>query len=579
MFPETLVRSTLIFGVAVALSAAGPATPAEQAGQAGDAALRERAQTALRKAVEFYRTKVATEGGYHFAYAEDLSYGRSEMSEGPTRVEIQRDGTPLVGMAYLEAYHATGDSYYRDAAGDVARALVKGQYCSGGWDYYIEFDPQKRPQFPYRADGRCTQAGADKSTRPTTLDDNVTQAAMRLLMRVDRELDFGDAAIHDASRFALDSLVKAQHPNGAWPQRYSRFSDPAEFPVKRASYPESWPRTWPGADYYAHYTFNDNSIVDALDAMLEAARIYQEPRYLASAEKSGEFILLSQMPEPQPGWAQQYDREMHPAWARQFEPPSITGGESQSVMRALMLLYRETGKQKYLEPLPRALAYYRRSILPDVENPSEIRRRACPGRTPCFARFYELKTNRPLYVTKGTRVTAVGQGVTNVDGYELSYSDQSVITHYAVLTSAAAFADIEAEYKALLGADASSLKRADRLHGLSPWTTTRLQPEGNQSAATDKQALEPRVRGLIESMDARGAWVEDGAIGKANRLVSVLAGGDLVVTLGGRTLTMKENETLEVFSGPEPPKQRIIRSRTFADNVGVLSAYLSKGAQ
>ena len=63
---------------------------------------RERAQAALRKAVEFYRTKVATEGGYHFAYAEDLSYGRSEMSEGPTRVEIQREGTPLVGLAYLE---------------------------------------------------------------------------------------------------------------------------------------------------------------------------------------------------------------------------------------------------------------------------------------------------------------------------------------------------------------------------------------------------------------------------------------------------------------------------------------------
>jgi hypothetical protein len=80
-------------------------------------------------------------------------------------------------------------------------------------------------------------------------------------------------------------------------------------------------------------------------------------------------------------------------------------------------------------------------------------------------------------------------------------------------------------------------------------------------------------------MDARGAWVEDGAIGKADRLVSVLAGRDLVVTLGGKPLTMKENETLEVFSGPEPPKQRIIRSRTFADNIGVLSAYLSKSAQ
>ena len=574
---RTLTRTLLIPCLAMTIAAA-LAAPAltEGPGQADDGALGARAQAALRKAVEFYRGKVATEGGYHFAYAEDLSYGRSEMSEGPTRVEIQRDGTPLVGMAYLEAYAATGDTYYRDAARDVARALVKGQYCSGGWDYYIEFDPQKRQQFPYRADGRCAQPASDKTTRPTTLDDNVTQAAVRLLMRVDRELDFSDAPIHDAARFALDSLMQAQHPNGAWPQRYSRFPDPAQFPVKRASYPDSWPRTWPGSDYFTHYTFNDNSIVDALDAMLEAARIYKEPRYLASAEKGGEFMLLSQMPDPQPGWAQQYDREMHPAWARQFEPPSITGGESQSVMRALMLLYRETGQRKYLEPLPRALAYYKRSILPEVENPSEIRRRACPGRTPCAARFYELKTNRPLYVTKGTRVTAVGQGVTNVDGYQLSYSDQSVITHYAVLTSAAGFADIERDYNALLSANAASLKRPDRLHDLSPWANPRPAPTGAGLTTADRQALEPRVRAVIESMDARGAWVEEGAIGKANRLVSVLAAGDLVVTLGGRTLTMKENETLEVFSGLEPPKQRIIRSRTFADNVGVLSTYLAR---
>src|SRR5262245_39004114 len=143
-----------------------------EARQDADAALREQARASLRKAVEFYRTKVATDGGYHFAYAEDLSYGRSEMSEGPTRVEIQRDGTPLVGMAYLDAYASTADAYYLDAARDVARALVKGQYCSGGWDYYIELDPPKRAQFPYRADGDCARRAAGSAERPTTLDDN-----------------------------------------------------------------------------------------------------------------------------------------------------------------------------------------------------------------------------------------------------------------------------------------------------------------------------------------------------------------------------------------------------------------------
>ena len=549
-----------------------------EAGQETDAALRARARTSLRKAVEFYRTKVATEGGYHFAYAEDLSYGRSEMSEGPTRVEIQRDGTPLVGMAYFDAYAATADAYYLEAARDVARVLVKGQYCSGGWDYYIELDPSKRAQFPYRTDGGCARREAAGPERPTTLDDNVTQAAVRLLMRVDRELGFKDAAIHDAARFALDSLVKAQYPNGAWPQRYSQFPAASDFPVKRASYPESWPRKWPGASYFTHYTFNDNSIVDAMDAMLEAARIYNEPGYLASAEKSGEFILLAQMPEPQPGWAQQYDRDMHPAWARQFEPASITGGESQSVLRALLLLYRETGNRKYLEPIPRALAYYKRSMLPDVATPSEARRRACPGNTPCMARFYELHTNRPLYITKGTRVTAIGQGTTNVDGYEVSYSDASVITHYAVITSGSGFAGIERDFNAVQKSGTASLRRPDKLRGLSPWAEV---PAGGARAAEQggDRELPSRVRAAIDAMDARGAWVEDGVIGKANRLVSVFAGSELVVTLGGKPLTVKENDTLEVFAGPEPPRQRIIRSRTFAENVGLLSAYLASRSQ
>ena len=122
------MRKTTLLSVAIVIGVFSTSFDRGLASQDADPALRDRARAALRKAVEFYRTKVATEGGYHFAYAEDLSYGRSEMSEGPTRVEIQREGTPIVGLAYLEAYAATADAYYLDAARDVARALVRGQY-------------------------------------------------------------------------------------------------------------------------------------------------------------------------------------------------------------------------------------------------------------------------------------------------------------------------------------------------------------------------------------------------------------------------------------------------------------------
>lgn len=534
------------------------------------------AARALRKAVEFYRTRVSTHGGYHFRYTADLGYGRSEASETPHRVELQRAGTPVVGMAYLEAFEATGDRYYLEAARDVAHALVQGQLCSGGWDYFIDYRPEERSRIGYRVDTGCMPPSSGKGVGFTTLDDNVTQANLRLLMRVDRELDFRDARIHEAARFALDSLVKAQYPNGAWPQRYQRFPDANEFPVRQASYPESWPRTWPGESYVAHYTFNDNSLVDMIDTFLEAARIYRQARYQAAAEKGGDFILLAQMPEPQPGWAQQYDRDMHPAWARRFEPPGITGGESQGVMRMLLLLYRETGNRKYLEPIPRALAYYKRSFLPPVENPSESRRRACPGDTPCVARFYELRSNRPLYITKGTRVTGPDGVTTLVGGYEVSYSDESVIHHYGVLTSGAGFLKIEKAYREIESADPAQLRRPARLRGLSPWSDDAIPVGAGDDNAAPAVVTEQQVRKIIAGLDSRGAWLEAGVIGKPDRLVHVLGGKDMVLKIGDRTYPVRENETVELFSGPEPLQEQIIVSTTFARNVGLLSAFLAR---
>jgi hypothetical protein len=76
-------------------------------------------------------------------------------------------------------------------------------------------------------------------------------------------------------------------------------------------------------------------------------------------------------------------------------------------------------------------------------------------------------------------------------------------------------------------------------------------------------------------MDERGAWIEEGSIGRADRLVSVFAAKGMVVTLGGQTLHMKENDTLQVFQGDAEPRRRVIRSQTFADNIETLAGYLT----
>jgi hypothetical protein len=535
---------------------------------------REQVLAAMKKAASFYLEKVSTHGGYHYTYTEDLSYGRSEQGQGLTQIEVQREATPSVGMAFLEAYDATGDRYYLEAAQKAAQALVAGQLCSGGWDYIVEFDPAKRKNYAYRKEHDCK---GNVPATSTTLDDNVSQGAARLMIRVDRALDFKDAAIHEAAIYALDSLVRAQYPNGAWPQRFSKFPDPAKYPVKKASYPDSWPRKWPGEGYREHYTFNDNSICDDIDLMLEAARIYKEPRYRAAAEKGGDFLLLAQMPEPQPAWAQQYDIDMHPAWARVFEPPSVTGGESQGIISMLMVLYRETGERKFLDAIPSALGWLEKSVLPEVANPSEHRRRQRGA--PALARFYELKTNRPLYITKGTRITARDLGSARIDGYELSYDDGSVITHYGVLTSGAGLPALRRQYEELVKSKPSP--RPEKLHGLSPWSSSRSGSDlgswgGGRRSRSGNETPAQAVARMIASLDARGAWVEEGTIGKADRIVSVYAARPMVLTINGRAIPIQENDEVDIFQGDQPPRTKIIRLPTFTRNMLALSAYVSR---
>ena len=420
---------------------------------------KDEAAAALRRAAVFFRNEVAVNGGYLWKYGADLALREGEGKADKFTAWVQPPGTPSVGSAYLDVYERTGDDFYLETAREAAEALIQGQLRSGGWSYRISFDPAVRPRYAYRVD-----AGNERGDNTSTLDDDTTQSALRFLMRVDKALAFKDEPLHEAVLFGLRSLLEAQYPNGAWPQRFTGPPDPAKFPVKQASYPETWPRTWPGEDYSRYYTFNDNTISDTIETMFAAFDTYGNEAYRAAAEKAGDFMLLAQMPDPQPGWAQQYNADMQPAWARKFEPPAITGGESQGVMRALLCVYRRTGNAKYLEPFPRALAYYRPSLLPD-------------GR---IARFYELQTNKPLYFTKD---------------YRLTYSDADMPTHYGFIGSSWVDA-VEKEYNAL-----------------KETPPERLRETAKEKIYEMSASLAARASDIAAHLDERGAWVEKKGLG------------------------------------------------------------------
>ncbi|MGD9497949.1 MAG: polysaccharide lyase [Armatimonadota bacterium] len=436
----------------------------------------EEAEQALRRAVRFLHEEVADHGGYVWRYSGDLTLREGEgRTDDRMAIWVQPPGTPAVGLAFLDAYEATGERLYLDAALDAGRALLQGQLLSGGWYYHITFDPALRGEWMYRVDhpgvgrGPTTDPGGEEGWHvwrqrrykgnQTLLDDNTTASAIRFLAHLDRALDFADQQVHEAVMYALDSVLMAQYPNGAWSHNYDRFPahrpDLSIYPVLPASYPETWPRVWP-KDFTGCYYLNDNLTPDMIAMLLDVHEVYGDERYLTAAHNGGSFLLLARMPEPQPAWCQQYDAAMHPVWDRKFEPPAITGEESQGVLECLLLLYRKTGERRYLEPVPRALEYLQASALPD-------------GR---LARFYELQTNRPIYFTRE---------------YEMTYDIGQMPTHYSFVVESRLSA-IRAEYERLLALEPGALEAEE-----APAFTPDLQAE---------------VARIIAAQDERGAWVE-----------------------------------------------------------------------
>jgi PelA/Pel-15E family pectate lyase len=448
-------------------------------------AMARRAQQALDKAIRFLRTEVATEGGYLWRYSEDLSLREGERKASSTTAWVQPPGTPTVGLAFVAAYEATHSEEARTAMLDAANCLIRGQYRSGGWGPSIEFDPNLRSKYAYRMDP-ASRGAANVSS----LDDNTTQSAVDFLMNADRALGFKNTGIHEAATYALRHLMDAQYAIGGWPQKFEGPADREFATTKTAVIPNGPVTPWVRhIGSMRNYTFNDHGMDRMVELFLSAADIYNRPEYQAVAEKTGDFILQAQLPDPQPGWAQQYDMEMRPTWARRFEPPSVATSETQELLGTLALLYEKTGKDKYLRPIPKTLAWLRRSQLPD-------------GR---FPRYIEFETNKPLYVdSRG----------------ELTHSSADLYGHYGWQVGSS-LDQLQKRYDRLDKQGPPRVEAAPRKPGFVP----------NGITASAKKAL--------ETIDDRGRWVENGNLraqdqGRAaTRVIMMLTASKNIEALAG----------------------------------------------
>ncbi|WP_062204885.1 pectate lyase [Aureimonas sp. AU12] len=438
------------------------------------------AVAAMERAGAFFRDRLGVEGTYVWAYSPDGSIRDGEGGEAPQlRGWVQWPGTPAVGAAFLQIHEATGDGVWLEAARAAAQALLRTQLMSGGWSYSIATQPDDFETWCYRSRAispkACDRIKGNPERNTTVLDDGTTQGALGFLMLFDRADGDRDPAIRKAVEFGLERLTKLQYRNGAFFPFLKDAPPGAEVQAATlASLPADWSRTWVKPEIGPYFIVNDDLPRDIGRLFLDAYRLYGRPAYLKAAVRLGDFLLASQLPEPQRGWCQQYDARLQPVWGRKFEPPSVVSRETAGNLDFLIDLFGVTQDRRYLDAASAAGAWLEAMRLPDGS----------------WARFYELATNRPLYID-------------NQEG--LTYADTDLLDHYAM----------KSEFDIV-----PALERLKRTVAGEPVVLPVLW--SGAAVGLGPAELGDRSRDLVRSLDSEGRWIDRGRI-EGSRFVDAIA--------------------------------------------------------
>ena len=266
----------------------------------------------------------------------------------------------------------------------VADSVIQYQSPQGGWPKSTDLArPPRRPEdIPPPGGGRAN-----------SLDNDATTLPMAFLARVAHATD--ESKYRDSFLRGVDYLLAAQYPNGGWPQFW---------PLRKG--------------YYSRITYNDGAMIRAIKILRDVAggqppydfvdASYRKRASVAVA-RGIDCILKTQIKQggKWTAWCAQHDEKtLEPAWARSYEPPSLSGAESVGIIRFLMSIEEPT--PEIVAAIEGAVVWFRSVAMKGVRLES-IRRDdgreerwlvPDPDAPPLWARFYELGTNRPLYLDR-----------------------------------------------------------------------------------------------------------------------------------------------------------------------------------
>lgn len=273
--------------------------------------------------------------------------------------------------------------YATPEARAIADNVVAYQSAEGGWPKNISL--------------AVPPSGPIDPGSTNTIDNQATTLPMAYLARVVSA--GGGEAYRPAFERGLDYLLAAQYANGGWPQFY---------PLR------------PG--YYSHVTFNDDAMIRVMVLLREVAAghapyaFVDADRRQKAAEAMGrgiDLILKTQITQDGQlaAWCAQHDeRTLQPAWARKFEPPSLSGNESVAITRFLMDI--PDPSPEVIASVEGAVRWFRASAIEgqrvetitDAQGRRDRRIVADPAAGPIWARFYALEDNRPIFLGRDSVV-------------------------------------------------------------------------------------------------------------------------------------------------------------------------------
>lgn len=269
----------------------------------------------------------------------------------------------------------------------IADNVLLYQQTTGGWPKNIYMPAE------LTNDDRKEVLAAKNNVNESTIDNDATSTEINYLSRI--YLATHIDKYKDAALEGIRYILKAQYPNGGWPQ--------------------FWPRP---TGYYTHITYNDNAMVNVMELL---RKVYEKKtpytyvpdslceRARTAFDKGIECILNTQV--KQNGkltvWCAQHDEKtLAPAKARAYELPSLSGAESDNIVMLLLSLPNPT--PEVIASIEGAIEWFKanqingltRETFTNDEGKKDYRMIPCPQGSDClalWARFYTLDNNRPFF--------------------------------------------------------------------------------------------------------------------------------------------------------------------------------------